>query len=95
MGKRLNLVGTGGNIPINNYVEGKLNFANMSFVGYVRDGSGEICGLKNMADEGHGYGFNYGREKVICPNKIAPAGKTCRGFCIFLTVYIISFCYIC
>lgn len=65
MEKKFKLVGIVGNIPVSEYVEDNLYYLPMRFIEYVKDESGNICGAKFLADEGHGYGFNYGEKEVI------------------------------
>ena len=35
----------------------------IGFTDYLYDDLGNICGLKCLADRGHGYGFDYGKEE--------------------------------
>lgn len=37
----------------------------MQFIGFVYNEFDEITGAKYLADEGHGYGFNYGYKEII------------------------------
>lgn len=66
MEKEYRVVGTTGNLVIDEPVEGKMLhvFAHMRFVEYVKDENGTVCGVKFLIDEGHGYGFDYGEKMV-------------------------------
>ncbi len=66
MEKRYRVMGTAGNLVLDEPVESKWLhiFAHMRFVDYVKDETGTVCGGKFLIDEGHGYGFDYGERFV-------------------------------
>ncbi len=64
---KLRIIGKRGDIPfelsadeIDEYIKTHCYFNDIQLMEYLLDKTGNMCGIKALADEGHGYGFNYG-----------------------------------
>ena len=64
------VIGTRGMVPfeisgemIDDFIKRHCYAGEIQWREYLLDESGNMCGLKGLADSGHGYGFNYGWEE--------------------------------
>lgn len=64
------IIGMEGNIPfetsakeLDEYITQHCYTGEIQWLEYLLDESGKVCGLKGLADLGHGYGFDNGREE--------------------------------